>query len=58
MADDEAYFMNLHNLTENVCMSLIERQKGNKWIGAHTMFVFLAVNRYELEYTQKELIGI
>ena len=28
---------------------------GNKRIGVHTMLVFLAVNGYELEYTQKEL---
>lgn len=28
---------------------------GNKRIGAHTLLVFLALNRIELEYTQKEL---
>lgn len=28
---------------------------GNKRIGAHAMLVFLALNRIELEYTQKEL---
>jgi len=28
---------------------------GNKRIGAHAMLVFLAVNGYELNYTQKEL---
>ena len=31
---------------------------GNKRIGAHTMLVFLVVNGYELEYTQKELIDL
>ena len=28
---------------------------GNKRIGAHAMIVFLALNRIELRYTQKEL---
>jgi len=28
---------------------------GNKRIGAHTMLVFLEVNGYKLNYTQKEL---
>ena len=28
---------------------------GNKRIGAHVMLVFLAINGYELRYTQTEL---
>lgn len=28
---------------------------GNKRIGAHAMLVFLALNGYEIEYTQREL---
>lgn len=31
---------------------------GNKRIGAHTMLVFLAVNGYELKYTQTELVDL
>ncbi|MGN1169988.1 MAG: type II toxin-antitoxin system death-on-curing family toxin [Acutalibacteraceae bacterium] len=31
---------------------------GNKRIGAHTMLVFLALNKIELDYTQKELSDI
>lgn len=31
---------------------------GNKRIGAHVMLVFLALNRIELRYTQKELSDI
>lgn len=31
---------------------------GNKRIGAHAMLVFLALNGYELEYTQEELFTI
>ena len=29
---------------------------GNKRLGAHVMLVFLALNGYELSYSQKELI--
>ena len=28
---------------------------GNKRIGVHAMLVFLSINGYELEYSQKEL---
>jgi death-on-curing protein len=31
---------------------------GNKRIGAHAMLVFLALNGYELAYSQKELSDI
>lgn len=31
---------------------------GNKRIGVHAMLVFLSVNGYELEYTQKELSNL
>lgn len=31
---------------------------GNKRIGAHVMLVFLALNKIELRYTQKELTNI
>ena len=31
---------------------------GNKRIGAHAMFVFLALNKIELEYTQEELSDV
>ena len=30
---------------------------GNKRLGAHVMLVFLALNGYELVYTQQELSG-
>lgn len=41
-----------------LCYGLVKNHAmldGNKRIGVHTMLVFLAVNGYELEYTQKEL---
>jgi len=31
---------------------------GNKRLGAHVMLVFLALNGYELSYSQKELSDI
>jgi death-on-curing protein len=41
-----------------LCYGLVKNHAmvdGNKRIGAHAMLVFLALNGYELEYTQKEL---
>ena len=31
---------------------------GNKRLGTHVMLVFLALNGYELSYTQQELVDI
>ena len=31
---------------------------GNKRIGAHAMLVFMKINGYDLEYSQKELIDL
>jgi death-on-curing protein len=41
-----------------LCYGLVKNHAmvdGNKRIGIHAMLVFLALNGYELEYTQKEL---
>lgn len=41
-----------------LCYGLVKNHAmmdGNKRIGVHVMLVFLAVNGYELRYTQKEL---
>jgi death-on-curing protein len=41
-----------------LCYGLVKNHAmvdGNKRIGTHAMLVFLALNGYELEYTQKEL---
>ena len=32
--------------------------EGNKRIGVHTMLVFMEINGYDLEYSQKELIDL
>ncbi|NBJ95485.1 type II toxin-antitoxin system death-on-curing family toxin [Parablautia muri] len=44
-----------------LCYGLVKNHAmidGNKRIGVHVMLVFLAVNGYELEYTQKELSDV
>jgi death-on-curing protein len=44
-----------------LCYGLVKNHAmvdGNKRIGTHAMLVFLALNGYELEYTQKELSDI
>ncbi len=44
-----------------LCYGLVKNHAmidGNKRVGAHVMLVFLAVNGYELEYTQKELSDV
>lgn len=41
-----------------LCYGLVKNHAmvdGNKRIGAHAMLVFLAINGYELSYTQSEL---
>ena len=41
-----------------LCYGLVNNHAmidGNKRIGCHAMLVFLALNGYEIEYTQKEL---
>ena len=41
-----------------LCYGLVKNHAmidGNKRLGCHTMLVFLALNGYEMEYTQKEL---
>lgn len=41
-----------------LCYGLVKNHAmidGNKRIGCHAMLVFLALNGYEIEYTQKEL---
>lgn len=44
-----------------LCYGLVKNHAmidGNKRVGAHVMLVFLAVNGYELEYTQKKLSDV
>ena len=44
-----------------LCYGLVKNHAmidGNKRIGAHAMLVFMEINGYELEYSQKELIDL
>ena len=44
-----------------LCYGLVKNHAlvdGNKRIGVHAMLVFLSVNGYDLEYTQKELSNL
>lgn len=44
-----------------LCFGLVKNHAmldGNKRLGTHVMLVFLALNGYELSYSQKELSGV
>ena len=44
-----------------LCYGLVKNHAmidGNKRIGVHAMLVFMEINGYELEYSQKELIDL
>ena len=54
----EELYPSIQAKAARLCYGLVKNHAmldGNKRIGAHAMLVFLAVNGYELEYTQKEL---
>ena len=54
----EELYPSIHAKAARLCYGLVKNHAmadGNKRIGAHAMLVFLAVNGYELRYTQKEL---
>lgn len=56
--DDEEAYPSLQQKAARLGYGLIKNHAfidGNKRIGAHAMLVFLAINKIELEYTQKEL---
>ena len=57
---DELY-PSIQSKAARLCYGLVKNHAmldGNKRIGAHIMLVFLAVNGYEMEYTQKELVDL
>lgn len=54
----EELYPSIQAKAARLCYGLVKNHAmidGNKRIGAHTMLVFLSVNGYELNYTQKEL---
>jgi len=57
----EELYPSIQSKAARLCYGLVKNHAmidGNKRIGAHTMLVFLAVNGYELRYTQKELSDV
>lgn len=59
--DGEELYPSIHAKAARLCYGLVKNHAmvdGNKRIGVHAMLVFLSVNGYELEYTQKELSDI
>lgn len=57
----EELYPSIQAKAARLCYGLVKNHAmvdGNKRIGVHAMLVFLSVNGYELEYTQKELSDI
>lgn len=57
----EELYPSIQAKAARLCYGLVKNHAmvdGNKRIGAHAMLVFLAVNGYELNYTQKELADL
>ena len=54
----ESLYPSIQAKAAQLCYGLVKNHAmidGNKRLGAHVMLVFLALNGYELEYSQKEL---
>lgn len=54
----EELYPSIRAKAARLCYGLVKNHAmvdGNKRIGVHAMLVFLALNGYEVEYTQKEL---
>ena len=59
--DGEELYPSIQAKAARLCYGLVKNHTmidGNKRIGAHAMLVFLALNGYELRYTQKELTDL
>ncbi|MGI6094141.1 MAG: type II toxin-antitoxin system death-on-curing family toxin [Lachnospiraceae bacterium] len=55
---NEELYPSIQAKAARLCYGLVKNHAmidGNKRIGCHVMLVFLALNGYEIEYTQKEL---
>lgn len=54
----ESLYQSIQAKAAQLCYGLVKNHAmidGNKRLGTHVMLVFLALNGYELEYSQKEL---
>ena len=57
----KALYPSIQAKAARLCFGLVKNHAmldGNKRLGTHVMLVFLALNRYELSYSQKELSNI
>lgn len=57
----EDLYPSIHEKAAQLCFGVVRNHAmldGNKRLGAHVMLVFLALNGYELSYSQKELSDI
>lgn len=55
---DEELYPSVQAKAAQLCFGIVKNHPmvdGNKRLGTHVMLVFLALNGYELSYTQKEL---
>lgn len=55
---DEELYPSVQAKAAQLCFGIVKNHPmidGNKRLGAHVMLVFLALNGYELSYTQQEL---
>ena len=58
---DEELYPSIQAKAAQLCFGIVKNHPmvdGNKRLGTHVMLVFLALNGYELSYTQKELSDI
>ena len=56
--DEEELYPSIQAKAARLCYGLVKNHAmvdGNKRLGCHVMLVFLVLNGYEMEYTQKEL---
>lgn len=59
--DGKELYPSIQAKAARLCFGLVKNHAmldGNKRLGAHVMLVFLALNGYELSYSQKELSDI
>ena len=57
---DEELYPSVQAKAAQLCFGIVKNHPmvdGNKRLGTHVMLVFLALNGYELAYTQQELSG-
>ena len=59
--DGKELYPSIQTKAARLCFGLVKNHAmmdGNKRLGAHVMLVFLALNGYELTYSQKELSDV